>query len=87
MPSFTCRDAGVDCDFIAEAKKQDKLLKKITKHAKKVHDMDPIPDGMLKKVMGAIKALPVDCRLPERDIRFFTMFRSCFQYGILGDPE
>jgi predicted small metal-binding protein len=56
MPSFNCKDAGVECDFKVEAKTQDKLLKKITKHAKKAHDMDPIPDDMLQKVKGAIKA-------------------------------
>jgi predicted small metal-binding protein len=26
MPSINCKDAGVECDFKVEAKKQDKLL-------------------------------------------------------------
>jgi predicted small metal-binding protein len=56
MPSFSCKDAGVDCDFKAEAKTEEKLMKKIAKHARKGHGYDPIPEEMLEKVKKAIKA-------------------------------
>lgn len=55
MPSYSCKDVGVDCDFTVEAKTEEKLMKKIAKHAKKKHDLDPIPDDMMEKVKAVIK--------------------------------
>ncbi len=56
MPSFKCKDLGMDCTFKAESKTEEKLMNKIAKHAKKKHGFDPIPEDMLDKVKKAIKA-------------------------------
>ena len=55
MPSYQCKDVGLDCNFKAEAKTEEKLMKKIAKHAKKKHGYDPIPEEMLEQVKKAIK--------------------------------
>ena len=56
MPSFECKDLGMDCNYIAKAKTEEKLMNKIAKHAKKKHNIDTIPADMLDKVKKAIQA-------------------------------
>ncbi len=55
MLSFKCRDIGMACDFEATAKTRDALMKKISEHASKAHDMKTIPPEMMEKVKKAIK--------------------------------
>lgn len=56
MPSFECKDIGLDCGWKATAKNDDALMKKITQHAKKDHGMKEFSPDMVQKVKGAIKA-------------------------------
>jgi predicted small metal-binding protein len=39
MANLSCRDSGLDCDFIAEGKTEHDILKLISEHAVKVHNM------------------------------------------------
>ena len=55
MPSFACKDVGMECTWSAKDKSQDKLLGKIADHAKKQHKMATIDDAMMAKVKAAIK--------------------------------
>jgi len=56
MPTFKCRDIGMSCPFEATAKTEDELMKKITEHAAKAHNMKaPFPPDMMAKVKKAIK--------------------------------
>ena len=55
MPKFKCRDIGMDCGFKAKARTEGELMKHIAAHAKEVHNLDPVPDDILKKVKKAIK--------------------------------
>lgn len=56
MPSFKCRDLGMDCPFEATANTEEELMKKITEHATKVHNMKPpFPPDMMAKIKKAIK--------------------------------
>jgi len=56
MPSFKCKDLGMKCDFEATAKTEEELMKKITEHAAKVHNMkQPFPPDMMQKVKKAVK--------------------------------
>jgi len=36
MKEIRCRDAGVDCDFVARAENFDELMKKVKEHAKRI---------------------------------------------------
>lgn len=57
MLSFKCKDLGMSCDFQTTASKEGDLMKKITDHAAKSHNMKNIDADMLKKVKAAIKTV------------------------------
>jgi predicted small metal-binding protein len=44
MKDFHCRDAGMDCDYVAKGKSNDEILKKAGDHAQKVHHLEPSSD-------------------------------------------
>ena len=55
MPSFKCKDIGMDCAFEATAETEDELMKKIAEHASEAHNMKTIPPDVMEKVKDAIK--------------------------------
>lgn len=55
MPSFKCKDLGMNCPFEATAKTEEDLLKKTVEHASKAHNMKTISLDMMAKVKKAIK--------------------------------
>ncbi len=56
MPSFKCRDTGMECDFEVTAETEDELMPKIAEHAAQAHDMETIPADVMDKVHQAITA-------------------------------
>ena len=50
MKEIRCRDAGVDCDFVARAENFDELMKKVKEHAQKDHGYQEIPPELVEKV-------------------------------------
>jgi predicted small metal-binding protein len=55
MPTFVCRDIGMDCDFKASAATEAELMGKIAEHAKSAHKIEKISPDLLAKVKRAIK--------------------------------
>jgi predicted small metal-binding protein len=55
MPTFVCRDIGMDCDFKASASTEAELLGKIAEHAKSAHNIDKISPELMDKVKKAVK--------------------------------
>ena len=55
LPSFKCRDIGMDCPFEASAPSREELMAKITEHANKVHHLNPPPADLVEKIKKAIK--------------------------------
>jgi predicted small metal-binding protein len=55
MPSFKCKDIGLDCPFETTAPTEAELMKKIAEHAEKAHGMKTFTPEFLAKVKGAIK--------------------------------
>jgi predicted small metal-binding protein len=55
MPSFLCKDIGMDCKFQTSAPTEAELMKKIAEHAKSVHKIDPVPPDLIAKIKKAIK--------------------------------
>jgi AhpD family alkylhydroperoxidase len=53
---LSCRDVGVDCDFVARGKSEEEILRKTAEHARKEHGMKEISREMEKKVRAAIHA-------------------------------
>ena len=53
--SFACADIGMSCNFRARANTDDDLWKKISDHAKKVHNIQNMDREMMAKIQGVIK--------------------------------
>jgi predicted small metal-binding protein len=59
MLKLSCRETGLECDYIAEGKTEDEILKHISEHANNVHNMraediyeENIPAAFLCQVIG-----------------------------------
>ena len=52
MKEIRCRDAGVDCDFVARAENFDELMKKVKEHAQKDHGYKDIPPELVEKALS-----------------------------------
>jgi predicted small metal-binding protein len=55
MPSFKCKDIGMDCPFEAKADSVPELMKAIAAHAASVHKMKDVPPDMMMKIKSVIK--------------------------------
>ncbi len=55
MPSFKCKDLGMNCDFEVNDGDQGELLHIIGHHFEKTHDMKTIPPDMMEKIKKVIK--------------------------------
>ena len=51
---LSCRDVGVDCDFVACGKTGEELFQKAAEHAKTAHNMNEITKELYEKVRSAI---------------------------------
>ncbi len=51
----SCRDVGVDCDFVAKGETEQDILQQCTEHARSAHNMTEIPAELVDKVRGAIR--------------------------------
>jgi predicted small metal-binding protein len=52
---ISCRDVGVDCDFVARGETVEEVLRACAAHGKEAHGMDQIPPELAKKVQAAIR--------------------------------
>lgn len=53
MKDFHCRDAGMNCDFVARGDSNKEILDQAAQHARQAHNMNVTPD-LKKKVEGLI---------------------------------
>jgi predicted small metal-binding protein len=53
--TYTCRDAGVPCDWKVRGDNDDEVMKEIRAHAKTEHGMQEIPAELEPKVRQAIR--------------------------------
>ena len=51
----SCRDVGVDCDFVAKGETEQDILQQCTEHARKEHGMTELPPDLAVKVRSAIR--------------------------------
>ncbi len=52
---LSCKDLGSDCDFVACAKTEEELFRKIVKHARIDHNMTEIPKELQDKARSLIR--------------------------------
>jgi len=50
----SCRDVGVDCDYVAHGRTEQELFKNAAEHGKSAHKMEQIPPEIVEKVRAAI---------------------------------
>ena len=51
----TCRDVGVDCDFVAKGETEEDVLRQCEEHARKEHGMTELPTDLAVKVRSAMR--------------------------------
>ena len=52
---LSCRDVGVDCDFVARGNSEEEILQKAREHARKEHGFPDIPPDLVEKVKALIR--------------------------------
>lgn len=52
---LSCRDAGVDCDYVARGETEEEILAKAAEHAKMAHGMVEFPPDLLAKARSLIR--------------------------------
>jgi len=52
---LTCRDVGVDCDFVARGATVDEVMEKARAHAVTDHGFSDIPPELVDKAKAAIR--------------------------------
>jgi predicted small metal-binding protein len=50
-----CRDAGVDCDFVARGETEEELFRNALEHGRKFHGMKEIPKDLREKMRKLIR--------------------------------
>ena len=56
---LTCRDAGMDCDFLVRTESAEETLDITAGHAKKVHGYKEISPEMATAMRGLVKTVQV----------------------------
>ena len=52
---LSCRDAGVDCDFVARGETAEEILKQCVDHGREAHGMKEIPKDLEMKIRSLIR--------------------------------
>lgn len=56
MPKVvSCKDAGVDCDFVIRGENEQEILQQAAEHARTAHNMTEIPPEVAEKLRNAIR--------------------------------
>jgi len=53
--TVSCREVGIDCDFVAKGETEQEVLQECAEHARKEHGMTELPADLAEKVRGAIR--------------------------------
>ena len=56
---LTCRDAGMDCDFMVRTESEDETLEITAGHAQRVHGYKEISPEMATTMKGLVKTVQV----------------------------
>lgn len=52
---LTCREVGMDCDFVARGNNEEEIMAQAAKHAQQDHGFETIPPEVIEKVKAAIR--------------------------------
>lgn len=51
----SCRDVGVDCDFVARGQNEQEVLQQCAEHARSAHGMQELTPELAEKVRSGIR--------------------------------
>ncbi len=54
---LTCRDAGVDCDFVAEGESVEEIIAACAEHAETMHGMISFPPELWVKMRSRVRTV------------------------------
>ncbi len=54
MKTMSCREVGMDCDFVAKGESEQEIMQQAAEHARTDHGMTEIPPEVADKVRAAI---------------------------------
>ncbi|BDG09138.1 DUF1059 domain-containing protein [Anaeromyxobacter paludicola] len=54
MKDFHCRDAGMDCDFVARGNSNQEIMEQARQHAQREHGMQQLSPDLAHRVEGLI---------------------------------
>ncbi len=57
---LSCRDAGVDCDFVARANSADEVIKQCIEHATEHHGMKGFGRELYAKMISNVRTVRPD---------------------------
>lgn len=52
---ISCRDVGVDCDFVARGESEQEVLQKCAEHGRAAHGMNELSPELVDKVRSGIR--------------------------------
>jgi predicted small metal-binding protein len=52
---ISCKDAGVDCDFVARGETEEELFRNALEHGRTYHGMTEIPKDLQEKMRKLIR--------------------------------
>lgn len=55
IPSFACKDIGIDCTFETQAATDQELMRRFIDHAESAHNMQVLSADIIFKMQRAIK--------------------------------
>ena len=55
MKVLSCRELGMDCDFVARGETEEEILMQGAEHGRTAHGMSEMPPEMLPQVRAAIR--------------------------------
>jgi predicted small metal-binding protein len=53
--TVSCRDVGMDCDFVARGNSEEEILSQCADHARVEHNMNEIPADVRDKLLAAVR--------------------------------
>jgi predicted small metal-binding protein len=76
---LSCRDAGVDCDFLVRAETEEEVIRLASDHACRVHNLCELTPEIRRKMQASTKSVWCDhgCHdAPKKEMGTFRWFRG-----------
>ena len=55
MRRISCREIGIDCDYVATGRTDDEVIQDCAEHGKKAHHMEQLPPELRQMVKAGIR--------------------------------